>query len=35
MPMTPPEAFFGVPLLVSNAEYYWLIKEREEKNPAN
>jgi hypothetical protein len=30
-PLPPPGAFFGVPSLVSNAEYYWLIKEREEK----
>jgi hypothetical protein len=31
MPMPPPGSFFGVPSLVSNAEHYWLIKEREEK----
>jgi hypothetical protein len=29
--LTPPETFFGVPSLVSNAEYYWLIKETEKK----
>jgi hypothetical protein len=30
-PLTPPEAFFGVPSLVSNGENCWLIKEIEEK----
>jgi hypothetical protein len=30
-PLPPPGTFFGVPSLVSNAEYYWLIKGIEEK----
>jgi hypothetical protein len=30
-PLPPPGSFFGVPSLVSNAEHYWPIKEREEK----
>jgi hypothetical protein len=30
-PLPPPGSFFGVPSFISNVEYYWRIKEKEEK----